>query len=248
MPLPNPDPGIGPSFTLCVGYTWREDFAGLLGEMLYNEYWQDRAAITGDTLTDEDLLALTDGAHRILNRICQPTDEEDGCEDLEPSGGGVPDFGTVYSKTYSFTGSSVPTGWTVSSGNPESAGLGDKDLNLGSVGWQRRISCTLALNNQCHPRIAQPTVILVASDIASNEFFQMQYRLSSASRLSIQALFPEVATWTPTLFAHQVYGEADNFQFVLQLDEQVSSASLTGSANLVNIYLEASSTDGNPFP
>lgn len=246
MSLPS-DPGVGPSWSLCVSDTWRPNIAGLLSEMQDREYWLQQAAILGISVSDAELQLLTDGASRIINRMCVEY-SPDGCSDLEPPSGGIPAFGTVYSKTYSFLLSALPTGWTLNRGTQSAGGLHSSDFHGGSVGWQRRVTATLSLLQPAHARICNPTYLINSSFLVNNAFFLGGFFQSAGGRLTLQCGYPDVATWSPTIAGQQVYATANQVQMNFQVDEKVSQADLLGEAWLRTVYVEASSTTGNPFP
>jgi len=246
MPLPDVDPGNGPSFTLCVGNTWRPPFVGLLGEMCERGFWEQYAVTAEEAITEADIDDYISSAAKILGRIGFPGNEA-GCDDLAPPDG-TPDFGVVYSKTYNFASLSTPTGWAFISGVQTPAGVTHQDRNVGSIGWQRRITGVLNFTVPCHFRTSQLFITLVASDLASNENYIHTARLGSVIRAATQMMFPEVSNWTPFLTVVQQYALSDRIDLLLQLDEKSGQSDLLGTALLTSVYVEVSSTAGNPLP
>lgn len=246
MSLPS-DPGVGPSFGLCCGDSWRPDIIGLLEEMLTDEYWLQKAAIMGVSISDTEVHDLTDGASRIVNRMMEEYNEA-GCGDLAPPSGGIPNFGTVYSKTYNFRFSAVPAGWTVFRGTPTAGGLHSQKAAGGSIGAQNRISLKLTLTRPAHARAWQPYFLINSTFLVVNPTFLGGFAQSAGARLLMQCNFPDVDLWTPFVTAQQVYATANEFSLLMQVDEKINVADLLGEATLQQVYVEASSTTGNPFP
>jgi len=248
MTLPNPDPGAGPSFTVCIGETWRPPIAGLLEQMSDDQFWWFYAFRQGVTLTDAEVRAYTDAADRILGRIGTPSGVLSGCPDLEPPSGGVPSFGTTYSKTYSFLAGVTPTGWTIIRGTPSGSGVHSSDLAAGGVGWQRRITVRLALLQPAHTRLWQPKYLINSTFLSANAFFLGGTFQSSSGRSVLQCTYPDVGNWQPAVSSQQMYATANELVLTMQIDEKVGSSDLLGEAWLQNVYVEVSSTTGNPLP
>ena len=245
--LPNPDPGIGPSFTLCVGDTWRPPIIGLLEDMLTHRFWEEYAEKLGVVVNDDDIRGLEHGVARIINRIGVEA-VEDGCADLEPSTV-PPEYGTLYSKHYTFVGSNVPSGWTVIRGTPQGSGLHSADFNATS-GWQRRATAELTLSYQCHALTYLHTSYMNLSLLANSPLFLGGYFFGSGGRLAAQSEpLPEAGTWNMQISNALQAATANKVLVLIQVDYgKPGQSDLLGECWLQSVDLEAYSPFGNPFP
>lgn len=247
MPLPNPDPSIGPSWTLCVGDTWRPPIVGLLEEMCDTGYWEqyfEKWGVLPDYALIEDYKS---GAARIIGRIGINALDE-GCTDLEPSTV-PPSYGTQYSKHYSFVASNVPTGWTVIRGTPESSGLRCANFHA-TTGWHRRVTAQLALVAQCHAVQYLHTVYMNASPVGVNQLFSGGFMFSGNARTYAQMdQLPEAGTWNLQLNSTLQAANSNQVLTLVQVDDlKTNSADLLGDCWLQSVDVIAYSPSGNPFP
>lgn len=246
MLLPDSDPEVGPSWTLCVGDTWRPPIVGLLQEMADPEYWLQAAALIGISVSTAEVEALVKSSLRIINRICLEV-AADGCPDLEPTPL-TPSLGATYSKTYSFIGSNVPTGWTVERGTPEAAGVGDFDRAEGGTGWRRYTQLKLTFLHTCTPYQCEPNAIINSSPFTNGPFYSINFLMGSAVKVAIQSPIPDVSNFSPQLTVEGCYATVDILRIYLRLDEQPSQASLLGSSDITNVYVAVKTTGTNPLP
>jgi len=247
MPLPNPDPTIGPSFTLCVGDTWRPPIVGLLEEMCETTFWEQYYEHWG-VLPDYDVIEdYKSGAAQIIGRIGVNALEE-GCTDLEPSTV-PPTYGTLYSKHYTFVGSVVPTGWTVIRGTPQASGLHSAHFHAGA-GWLSAVSVVLALAHPCHAVSYLHTSYMNLSPLANVPLFLGGFFLSGNSRMSSQSEpIPEAGTWNMQINDSLQAATANQVQCVIQVDSlRTGESDLLGECWLQSVDVSAYSSSGNPFP
>lgn len=244
----NFDPSAGLTNAVCVSGDWIPILVGLLSEGDTDEFWKVFASIRGDTFDSDYAYLGRSGLAQIIGAFGRGEFIEEGCVDNSP-GTPPPVYGTLYSKHYSFLGSSVPTGWTVLRGTPESAGIKVADANVAG-GWERRISISLALAVQCHPFTFLQTAYMNVSPVASAPISLSGFAFSGNTRLVYQTEpLPEAGTWNMQISNSLQAASANQVFATIRIDSGKSnSADLLGECWLESIDVQAYSAIGNPFP
>jgi len=220
---------------------------GVLEPMLEHAFWLAYAEKLGVIADDDDIRALEHGIARIINRIGVEA-VDDGCPDLEPSTV-PPEYGTLYSKHYTFVGSAVPSGWTVIQGSPEATGLHTANFNS-TAGWNRRVTARLDLAFPCHALNYLHTSYMNVSPLANVPLFLGGYQLGGSERLAAQCEpLPEAGTWNMRINNALQAASANQVLVLIQVDSgRTGSSDLLGECWLQSVDLQAYSAAGNPFP
>jgi len=244
----NFDPSAGSTNAVCVSGDWIPILLGLLSEGDTDEFWKVFASIRGDTFDSDYAYLGRSGLAQIMGAFGRGEFIDEGCVDNSP-GTPLPVYGTLYSKAYSFAGSTVPTGWTVTRGTPDTLGLKTANFHAGP-GWLRSIGATLALAVQCHPVSYLHTSYMNLSPLANVPLFLGGYFFSGNSRLSAQSEpLPEGGTWNMQITNTLQAATANQVQVNIQIDSlRTGESDLLGDAWLQSLQLYAYSSLGNPFP
>jgi len=247
MPF-NFDPSAGLTKSVCISAEWLPLIAGLLGEGDNTDFWRKFAEIRGDTFDSDYAYFGRSSLAQIIGALGRGDLVEDNCADNEP-GAIAPVYGTLYTHSYSFLASNVPTGWTINRGTPSSAGVKSADFHAGP-GWNRRVTATLALSVQCHAFQYLHTMSMNLSPVASNVFALFGFFFSGGGRTTAQIdPLPEAGTWNMQLNSTLQAANSNQVLINCQIDDyKTNQADLLGDCWLQYVDLMAYSSLGDPFP